>query len=219
LIWSTDIIGPLGEVRSGDRGGTTNSVLDANGIKLTSAGFSSVLDLGTKAAYHLEALNQGTLYPGVNKTTTVSMTVDSSRADYIPPTLTTMSLLDGTGALVTRLEPRGTGSLLFSAADFGILGTSRIYQSVAGNATVVWYRYSGETIWRSLTATQVTEAPASTATGILYRVDLSPVANIAGGLVDLRFDLADAAANTTTVTMVPAFSVGPELLPKHRATR
>ena len=81
------------------------------------------------------------------------------------------------------------------------------------------YRYSGETAWRSLSATQVTEAPAASATGILYRVDLGTVANIAGGLVDLKFDLADVSGNTTTVTMVPAFSVGPELAPRHRAER
>jgi hypothetical protein len=162
----------------------------------------------------------GTLYPGLNKTTTISMNVDSSRTDYVPPTLTTMMMLDGSGTLVTRLEPHGSGSLLFSAADFLVLASSsRSYQPIAPEATAVSYRYSGETAWRPLTATQVAEAPAITATGILYRVDLAAVANVAAGLVDLKFDLADPAGNTTTVTMVPAFSIGPELLPKHRASR
>jgi hypothetical protein len=147
------------------------------------------------------------------------MRVDSSRTDYIPPALTTMMLLDGSGTLVARLEPHGSGSLLFSAADFGILGTKAVYQLIAGDATVVSYRYSGETAWRPLTATQVTEGPAVSATGILYRVDLSTVANVAGGLVELKFDLADAAGNTTTITMAPAFSIGSELAPRHRAGR
>jgi hypothetical protein len=219
LNWTTDVIGPLGEVRAGDRTGTTNTLFSANGARLSTASFSTVVDLGTKAAYRLEAVNQGTLYPGVNKTTTVSMQVDSSRTDYIPPSLTTMMLLDGSGMLAARLEPHGSGSLLFSAADFGILGTKAVYQLIAGDATVVSYRYSGETAWRPLTATQVTEGPAVSATGILYRVDLSTVANVAGGLVELKFDLADTAGNSTTVTMAPAFSIGPELAPKHRAGR
>jgi hypothetical protein len=81
---------------------------------------------------------------------------------------------------------------------------------------VVSYRYAGETGWRPLTATQVTE---SVGNGTLYRVDLANTANVAAGLVDLKFDLADNAGNTTTVTMAPAFSIGPELAPRHRASR
>ena len=77
----------------------------------------------------------------------------------------------------------------------------------------------GETAWRPFTATQVTEDSRVNAAGILYRVDLGTVANVAGGLVDLKFDLADPAGNTTTVTMAPAFSVGPELGPRHRGAR
>ena len=220
LSWVTDIVGPLGEVRVGDRTGTVNTLFDAAGTKLSVALFSSSVDLGAKAPFRLESVNHGTLYPGVNKTTTVSMNVDSSRTDYIPPSLTTIMLLDGSGTLVTRLEPHGGGSLLFSAADFGILtSTSRIYQPIAAEATAVSYRYTGEIAWRPLTATQVTEAPAISAAGILYRVDLASVANVAGGLVDLKFDLADPAGNTTTLTMAPAFSIGPELGPRRRGAR
>jgi len=220
LTWTTEMVGPLGEQRVADRSGTINTLFDATGAKISAAAYSTSVDLGAKAPFRLEAVNQGTLYPGVNKTTTVTMNVDSSRTDYIPPSLTTMMLLDGSGTLVTRLEPHGSGSLLFSAADFGILtATSRVYQPIAADATAVSYRYAGETAWRPLTATQVTEAPAISAAGILYRVDLANVANVAGGLVDLKFDLADAAGNTTTVTMAPAFSVGPELGPRRRVAR
>jgi len=216
--WTTDMIGPLGEVRIGDRSGTSTSFTDHTGFRSPSTGYSNSVDVSAKGAYHLEATNKGTLYPGVNKTTTVSMDIDSSRPDFIPPTLTTMMMLDGTGVIATRLDPHGSGSLLFSAADFGLNGTLRIYQQIRGDATAVSYRYSGETAWRPLTATQVTEDTLNAA-GILYRVDLSPAANVAGGFVDLKFDLADVAGNTTTVTMAPAFSVGPELPPRHRAER
>jgi subtilisin family serine protease len=218
LNWLTEIAGPLGEVRVADRPGTTTRFFDANGTQLSTAGFSTSFDLSTKAAYRVELTNQGTLYPGVNKTTTVSMNVDSSRLDYIPPSLTTMRMLDGTGAVVTRLDPHGSGSLLFSAADFGINASGRFYQPIGGDALAVSYRYSGESAWRLLKATQVTE-DATSGAGILYRVDLGAVANVDRGFVDLKFDVADASGNTTSLTMAPAFSIGPELLPRHRAER
>jgi subtilisin family serine protease len=220
LRWSTDMIGPLGEVRVADRDRTNTMFVNTKGVQLSSAGFLNTVDVSTKGPYHLEATNSGSVYPGVNRTTLVTMDFDSTRTDYIPPVLTTMMMLDGSGALATRLAPHASGSLLFSAADFAPLGSgSTVYQQIRGDATAVSYRYSGETAWRPLTATQVTEAPAITASGILYRVDLATVANVAGGLVDLKFDLADNAGNTTTVTMAPAFSIGPELLPRHHASR
>jgi subtilisin family serine protease len=218
--WATDLIGPLGEVRVADRSGTSTTFIDSKGSRFSHDGYNNTVDVSAKGAYHLEATNNGSLYPGVNKTTIVVMDIDSTRTDYLPPVLTTMMMLDGTGVLATRLEPHGSGSLLFSAADSGPLGTGgSVYQQIRGDATAVSYRYSGETAWRPLTATQVTEAPAVSGTGILYRVDLASVANVSGGLVDLKFDLADNAGNTTTVTMAPAFSVGPELAPRHRASR
>ncbi|HEV7570254.1 MAG TPA: S8 family serine peptidase [Thermoanaerobaculia bacterium] len=214
--WTTDMIGPLGEVRVADRSGTNTMFVDTKGSRFSSVGYSNGVDVSAKGPYHLEATNNGTLYPGVNKTTLVSMDIDSTRTDFLPPTLTTMMMLDGNGALATRLEPHGSGSLLFSAADFGPLGNNRVYQQIRTSATAISYRYSGETAWRPLTATQVTE---SVGNGTLYRVDLANTANVAAGLVDLKFDLADNAGNTTTVTMAPAFSIGPELAPRHRASR
>ncbi|MEA2164866.1 MAG: hypothetical protein QOK37_2993 [Thermoanaerobaculia bacterium] len=216
---TTEMIGPLGEIRIADRTNTVISLTNTGGTPVSSEGNFSTFDLTAAGAYKIDVTNRGTLYPGVSKTTGVSMMLDSSRTDYIPPSLTTMMLLDGSGVLAPRLAPHGTGSLLFSAADYSVpAGGSRIYQPIRGDATAVSYRYSGETAWRALTATQVTEDSTSGA-GILYRVDLGSVANIDRALVDLKFDLADAAGNTTTVTMTPAFSVGPEVAQRHRAER
>jgi subtilisin family serine protease len=219
LRWTTDMIGPLGELRVADRNGTNSTFVNSQGVRLSNAGYINSVDVSVKGPYHLEATNNGSVYPGVNKTTLVSIDLDSTRTDYIPPVLTTMMMLDGSGVLATRLAPHGGGSLLFSAADFAPLGGSSVYQQIRSDATAVSFRYSGETAWRPLTPTQVTEAPATTGIGILYRVDLATVANVAGGLVDLKIDVADNAGNTTSVTMAPAFSVGPELPPRHRASR
>ena len=219
FTWTTDMTGPLGELRIADRSGTNTLLVDNKGLHLPNVGYLLPVDVSSKGAYHLEATNNGSLYPGVNKTTVVSIDIDSTRTDYLPPVLTTMMMLDGNGALTTRLDPHGRGSLLFSAADFAPNGNNRVYQQIRTDATAVSYRYSGETAWRPLAATQGTEAPAVTGTGILFSVDLATVANTAGGLVDLKLDLADNAGNKTTVTMAPAFSIGPELAPRHRASR
>ncbi len=216
---TVEMLGPLGEVRVLDRDNTATTLYGATGTQILSGGYSTALDGATRGPYRIESTNQGELYPGIKKTTTLSMAIDSSHTDYLPPTLTTMMMLDGSGSLVSRLDPHGSGSLLFSAADFGITPTgNRIYQTIRGDATHVSYRYSGEAAWRPLTATQVTEDVASGG-GILYRVDLASVTNVERGFVDLKIDLADAVGNTTTVTMAPAFSVGPEVVPRHRALR
>ncbi|HEX3067937.1 MAG TPA: hypothetical protein VHX14_05135, partial [Thermoanaerobaculia bacterium] len=216
---STEITGPLGESRITDRVGTSTAIFDAAGNKILNSGYSTSIDFtAPHGKYRIEVANQGMLVPGVSKTTTATMNVDSSQPDYFPPLLTTMMLLDGSGTLVTRLEPHGSGSLLFSAADF-IASTSvsgRTYQQIRGDATKAWYRLAGETVWRPLTATQVTEDTVHGA-GILYRADLHSITNIDRALVDLKFDLADITGNTTTVTMAPAFSIGPELPPRRQA--
>lgn len=216
---TVEMLGPLGEPRILDRANTVTTLYGASGTQILSGGYSTSIDGAVPGPYRVESTNQGELYPGIKKTTTLSMAIDSSRTDYLPPTLTTMMMLDGSGSMVSRLEPHGSGSLLFSAADFGITPTgNRTYQTIRGDATHVSYRYSGEAAWRPLTPAQVTEDTASGA-GILYRVDLANVTNVDRGFVDLKIDLADAVGNTTTVTMAPAFSVGPEVVPRHRALR
>jgi len=216
---TVDMLGPLGETRLQDRFNTNTVLYGSNGSQILAGGYSTAIDGAAKGPYRVESINQGELYPGVSKTTTVTMAIDNSHQDYLPPTLTTMNLLDGNGLLTSHLEPHRSGSLLFSAADFGLTPSgTRIYQSIRGDATRVSYRYTGETAWRPLTATQGVEDTANSG-GTSYRVDLASVTNLDHGYVDLKFELADAAGNTTTVTMAPAFSVGPEVPARRRASR
>ena len=61
-----------------------------------------------------------------------------------------------------------------------------------------------------LTVTQVTEEAGTSdapGPGILYRVDLTEVANVDRANVDMKFDIADVPGNSTTYTMEPAFQV------------
>ena len=134
------------------------------------------------------------------------MTLDSSRPDFYPPTLTTLMLLDGGGRIATHLESHGGGAIVFGGGDFSYnLDGSRSYKSIAGDQTKAWYRRAGTEMWQPLTVTQIGEDALS---GIVYRADLTEAANADNVLLDLRFDIADAAGNTTSFVMAPAFAVG-----------
>lgn len=215
---TSEMMGPLGEARTADRPNTSISFDAGKGAILT-AGTVASYDVTAKQPFHIETVNKGFLVPGVVRTATMSMDMDSSRTDFFPPTLTSLRLVDGSGTIVSRLAPHGNGVLLFSAADFtaNANNSARQYNSINSAATKLSYRYAGESAWRPLSVTEM-EEDSTTFAGTLYRADLAAVTN-AAGFVELRFDLADPAGNTSVVTLAPAFSVGPETSPRHRAAR
>src|SRR5947209_6393106 len=97
---------------------------------------------------------------------------DSSRANFIPPTVTALFVLDSAGRALRELAPHGSAAL--------------------------WYRYAGTTTWTPLSLTQMTEdagAPGRLGGGVLFRADLTPVANIDSGKVDLKIDLQDPSGH------------------------
>ena len=115
-------------------------------------------------------------------------------------------LFDANGQIATHLDPHRAGSLEFAAADYAYPASGpRTYEPIAADQTKVWFRYSGSQMWQPLTASQVTEDPAL---GILFRVDLTSVANADNVLVDMKFDIMDTSGNTTSYMMEPAFAVG-----------
>ncbi len=221
---SLDFLGPLGETRGNERINTTVAVFAADGRQLTRVTRNPIaLDLTTRGHFTIEATNDAVQYPDLPLETKVTMSIDSSRPDYVPPTLTTLFIVDGTGRVSRDIDPHGTASLFFSAADYAYPNaTTRVYQPVRGDATTVSYRYEGGSSWTALPLTQMSEDPGSdnrVSAGILYRADLSSVANVNWGRFDLRIDLADDAGNTTSVIMQPAFSVGGEYPARRRASR
>ena len=199
-----------------DRPNTQVLTIDATGkVKSRTFLYPASLDLSAKAPITIEATNDGTQYPDLPLETKLTMNVDSSRADYTPPTLTAIYLVDGAGTATRTAPPHGAAQLYFSAADFAYT-PAKTYQQVRSDATKLWYRYRGAGAWTPLGIVQVNEDSVA---GLLYRADLADVTNIDAELVDLRIDLQDNAGNTTSVVMQPAFSVGPEHPPRHRAAQ
>jgi subtilisin family serine protease len=211
-----DFYGPRGEVRTPERVNTQVSIMDAAGkLKNKTFLYPATLDLSAKAPYTIEATNNTIQWPDVPMNTTVTMNVDSSRADYTPPTLTSIYLVDGAGVALRSAAPHAAAQLYFSAADFAYT-PSKTYQQIRGEATKLSYRFSGSTAWTPLTLVQVNEDSVA---GLLYRADVSGATNVDAAKVDLKIDLQDNAGNTTSVVMLPAFSVGPDHPPRRRVTR
>ena len=216
-----DLQGSLGEVRLTERNSNSVALFGSDGKLLSRQVRNPVtLDIFNKGRYSVEVTNDATQWPDVPVETKVTMNIDSTRSDYIPPTLTTLFVLDGNGRLTRELVPRGLASLYFSAADYGYT-PGKVYQPVRSNSTQVSYRYEGTTAWTQLPVTEMSEdtgAESRLGGGVLYRVDLSSVANVNWARVDLKIDLADNAGNTTAVVMQPAFAVGSDFPARRRAS-
>jgi hypothetical protein len=211
-----DFFGPHGEARQSERTQTVVVTFGADGKQKSSVTlYPAPLDLATKGAYTLEATNNATQYPDIPQQTKLTLKLDSSRADYVPPTLTALYLVDGAGDATRTVPPHSASALYFSAADYSYT-PSKTYQQIRADATTLSYRYAGTTAWTPLGVAQMSEDPVA---GILYRADLSAAANVDWARVDLKIDLADNAGNTTSVVMQPAFSVGPEYPPRRHAAR
>jgi len=221
---SADFLGPLNETWSSDRVHNMTWFYDgANTPKLGTNVYPASWNLTPKGRYRIESTADVEMSLGVRRRVVVTRLVDSTRTDFIPPTLTSMSLLDGSGAMVFRLDPHGAGTLLFSAADYGYSGGKRTYSAtLSSDATRLSYRYSGETDWRPLQLTQVSQDDGSGTTlgaGVLFRADASGITNTERAFVDLKIELSDNAGNTSSIVMTPGLAIGPEIVPRRRAIK
>jgi subtilisin family serine protease len=211
-----DLFGPRGEIRTGDRGRSTIVTLDAAGKQKASVVlYPAPLDLSAKAPFTLEVTNDATQYLDITMLTKLTMKADSSRADYLPPTLTSLYIVDGTGMATRTVSAHDGAAIFFSAADYSY-SPLKTYQQIRADATTLSYRYAGATAWTPLSVAQIGEDPFA---GFLYRCDLTNVANTEFAMVELKIDLQDNAGNTTSVVMLPAFLVAREHAPRHRAAR
>jgi subtilisin family serine protease len=212
-VWA-QYFGSRGETLVTDPTTTTIVTFDAGGKQIARSNHNQAgLNLSTPGRYTVEITDHLPQYPDLVQQLKVTLSLDSSRADYLPPTLTGIYLLDNGGNSTRNAAPHSAATLYFSAADYADAFNSR-YQPIQSDATALWYRYAGATAWNKLALTQVTEDQIA---GIQYRTDLSSVTNVDWARVDLKFDIQDSAGNTTSVVMRPAFSVGSEYPARRRA--
>src|SRR5437763_11611614 len=203
-----DFFGPRGEILATDRRKTSVVTFNADGAQLASVNFNpAALNLSVKGRYTVEATDNSIQFPDVPQQLKLTMTLDTSREDYLPPTLTGIYLVDGAGNAVRDARAHAGGALYFSAADYSYNAgnNGKNYLQIRPQATTLWYRYSGATAWTPLAVSPIDEDPP---TGYIYRADLRSVTDVDWARVDLKIDIEDSAGNTASVVMQPAFSVG-----------
>jgi subtilisin family serine protease len=222
-LLAMDFFGPLGELRSSDRHLTVVSTYGSDGkLTGTAVNYPAHLDFFIKDRYRVEATNDAMQFPDLPVQTKLILELDSTRSDYLPPTLTALFVVDQAGHAIRTMAPNGSATLYFSAADYRY-APAKTYQPVRGDATAISYRYAGTTAWTPLSVTQMSEdvgVQGRVGGGILYRADLTSIAaNVTSARVELKIDLADAAGNTSSLLMLPALTVGPEHPARRRALR
>ncbi|MFL6245878.1 MAG: S8 family serine peptidase [Thermoanaerobaculia bacterium] len=203
----------------------TNSVGAAGETRRTDAITDRInVHLGTPGLQTAEVIVSGGLTPIISRQSKATFTTDASRADFVPPVLTSLRLLGSDERLASRLDVGAHGSLQLSAADYEYEFLAKEYKPFRAEATKLWYRYHGAADWSPLTLTQVLEdagTPTRLGEGILYRADVSSITTVpaAHQYVDLKIEIGDTAGNIATYELESAFSIGPETLARRRGVR
>jgi hypothetical protein len=148
---------------------------------------------------------------GIDRSTVIT-TVDSRRADRVPPSLNTVRILDGDGDVTRHLTDRGT--LAFSVDDTTLteLLENPWITMPSDRVTFAWRRHGSEA-WISaapvLTADDqgTYDALGHPPTGVHFHVDLAD-AIAARGPIDVKISFADSAGNTTEWIGDSVFSSG-----------
>jgi len=207
---STQYVGQFGETRIADTQTVTTTLTVGKKAPIDFKNNNLIFDV-PPGPIKLDVKQSGLMSGAVARTTTISLSLDTTRTDFSPPMFTYLALFDANGRATNHLDPHGGGSLLFSIADF--VNGNGAYQQIRPEATQVFYRVNGTTSWLPLTATQVDEKQLS---GILYRVDLGNATNADRALIDIRIDGTDVAGNSASLVVQPAFAVGADAPPHQR---
>jgi hypothetical protein len=148
---------------------------------------------------------------GTPQRSTLTESLDTRRADHVPPTMTMMRFVDAQGR--TRSPEQADATLLFAVQDWTTDGTLDNYIHPMSPDTVkVAWRRNGTTAWTDATAVLTAddqepyEILLHPPTGLHFRADLS-AATAARAPVDIRITFADDAGNTTEWIGEAALSV------------
>ncbi|HEX6178748.1 MAG TPA: hypothetical protein VF057_10350, partial [Thermoanaerobaculia bacterium] len=229
LFGSINWSGPLGETRLYDAKRTTARLYDpAGNVVATFDGAPSIPGVGIgpspglqlfaplprPGAYILEASASSFRVAGRVARGTLRATLDTSKIDAMPPTITSLRIDDGSGRTTATIGMRSGASLMFSGVDVAGFG----FGDLDRDRTAVHFRLhgQGDESWTPLAAHVVADdldrgfvgfMPGVFPDGVLYRVDLSALPATMKGAVDVRITLADDAENTTTYTIEPALVI------------
>ncbi len=204
---------------------TAFRLFDQNGSLLAEEGEPlSIHVLSRPSRLEIEALRTHELEAHEGRTF-LSARFGGTQPDQLPPSLTSLAVLDGRSQPSNRLTRGAPARLRFSAIDFagdGEAGTA-VPGRVKLEATKVWVRPAGTEQWRVLPVVVRGEDYASPElsghdpTGTIFECALEEITR-EEGVFDLRVSVEDASANTTETTLEAAVAVQVGL-PRSRAVR
>ena len=205
---SPALIGPAGESAVDAGAEFMYELRDGAGLLLregTAADNFVIADFGQRGPYRADLR--------MKTGQQISLAFDLSRDDFVPPSLTSLRIIDGDGRIVTGVAPRAAATLLFSASDLTFEPGGYPSHITGTHATRASWRIAGGN-WQELPLT-VTRSdfgePAELhymPTGVHYSADLGPITHSVVGDIDLRIELEDASGNTSTSIMEDAFTIG-----------
>ncbi len=215
------LYGRLGEVHIEASPGMSWTMYDGASAPFGTGSYGSALPPNAVPNGRLVAVSEGLPSAAGAARGELEVRFGPNAADLDAPSLTSMRILDAGGRVADRVFVGTAASLAFSAVDL-----SQFFQlsPLRREATKVWYRVSGSSEWKELTAVfEYAEEGGERLMGIpageIYRVDLSPATANADRAIDLRIAVEDLAGNRSTWTHAPAFAVGGEPPKRRRSVR
>ncbi len=146
--------------------------------------------------------------PSLN-TTVIS--VDASKPDHEPPSLTMVTFRDGEDRINDHFKTPGEGVLEFTAVDFSsaINSYGLPYLSALPLESVkVEYSPMGEDKFKELAVEEIPDLYYMPEFGYFFRGSLASVTDYSeNGWFTLRFTVADGMGNTQVQTLEPAFKI------------
>jgi hypothetical protein len=169
----------------------------------------TIEDLSRPVRLEIEAVRTHDLEAHEGRTL-VSARFGGTQPDQLPPSLTTLAVLDARSQPANRLGLGAPAHLRFSAIDFA--GGAAAPGHVKLDATKVWIRPAGTAPWRPLPVVvrgEDFDDPAISGrepAGTIFECALEEITT-EKGVFDLRISVEDASANTTETTLEAAFAV------------
>jgi subtilisin family serine protease len=155
---------------------------------------------------------------GMQGRATSTATFDTRKEDITDPEISTFRVLNGKGETRSRIAAGDTAQIVFSLADYEVTCglpacNNQIgrYDSVRVDATKLWIRPHGSTVWTPMSL-RMTGGATESVTGKLSQtlpggIEFRSEAKLPAGYYDVRIQGEDRNGNQTDLTVEPAFAV------------
>lgn len=164
----------------------------------------------TTGAFTLEFLNdKNIVFQGVKGYNNLRVDVaNGSGSDVCPPTFTMLQFRDNAGQITNAFSKASDGVIMLSGADFNFVEDKEAFDCVAPASIKVEYAPAGSDDFKEIAVEEDADKFYLPEYGFYWSGSLKDVEGMtAAGHYQLRLTMTDAAGNSQTQTIFPAFSV------------